>query len=138
MAAWWVVAVLLAAACARANVSGGTASAPAPVPRTAESRPTVASPSATSRPAAAADPRTFEALLGDHFFDPQVIAVKVGATVVWRNSSGVHNVTARDDSFRSPTLGDAYSHTFTRPGRYPFFCTFHPAEMRGEVVVEPD
>lgn len=138
MAAWWVVAVLLAGACAPANVSGGTESAPAPVPRPAESRPTVASPSATSRPAAAADPRTFEALLGDHFFDPQVIVVKVGTTVIWRNSSGSHNVTARDDSFRSPTLGAAYSNTFTRPGRYPFFCTFHPAEMRGEVVVEPD
>lgn len=86
---------------------------------------------------ASADPSTFEALLGDHFFDPQVIRVKSGTTVVWRNSSGAHDVVARDGSFRSSTLGDSFSHTFMQPGRFPFFCSFHPGEMQGEVVVGP-
>ncbi len=58
-------------------------------------------------------------------------------TVTWRNASGSHTVTARDGSFGSPALGESYSYTFMRAGRYPFFCTFHPGEMQGEVVVEP-
>lgn len=136
MGSRWVVAVLLAAACGPASTGGQPGTSPLPARQT-EVRPAAPSPAAATRPPAAADPRNVEALLGDHFFDPQVIVVKVGATVTWRNSSGTHNVTSRDGSFRSPTLGDAYSHTFTRPGRYPFFCTYHPGEMQGEVVVEP-
>jgi len=77
-------------------------------------------------------------LVGDHFFDPQVLLVKVGTTVTWRNSSGTHDVTARDRSFRSPPLvGLSFSHTFTEPGRYPYFCSNHAGEMQGEVIVEP-
>jgi len=90
-----------------------------------------------TRPTTAAGQRTIEVLLGDHFFDPQVLVVKVGTTVTWRNSSGTHDVTARDGSFRSQPLGDSFSYTFTRPGRYPYFCSNHAGEMQGEVVVEP-
>lgn len=76
--------------------------------------------------------------IGDHYVDPYTVTVKVGATVTWRNSSGTHDVTARDGSFRSPTLvGGTFYYTFTQPGRYPYFCSIHLAEMRGEVVVEP-
>jgi plastocyanin len=75
--------------------------------------------------------------MGDHYIDPVVLTVKVGATVTWRNSSGQHDVRARDGSFSSPTLGDFYSHTFTKPGRYLYYCSFHQAEMRGEIIVVP-
>ena len=76
-------------------------------------------------------------IIGDHFVDPQTVIVKVGTTVTWRNSSGQHDVTSRDGLFRSPTLGDSYSHTFMRPGAFKYWCSFHQAEMRGEVIVEP-
>ena len=102
-----------------------------------DNTPVAASPGAVARPTTAAGQGKIEVLLGDHFFDPQMVVVKVGTTVTWRNSSGAHDVTSRDGSFRSPTLGDSFSHTFTQPGRYPFFCAIHPGEMQGEVVVEP-
>ena len=76
-------------------------------------------------------------IIGDHFVDPQTVVVRVGTTVTWRNSSGQHDVVARDGSFRSPSLGDSYSHTFMQPGSFKYWCSFHQAEMRGEVIVEP-
>lgn len=76
-------------------------------------------------------------IIGDHFIDPQTVVVKAGTTVTWRNSSGQHDVTSRDGLFRSPTLGDSYSHTFMQPGAFKYYCSFHFAEMRGEVLVEP-
>lgn len=86
-----------------------------------------------------ADPGTDGSIvtIGDHFIDPVTVVVKAGTTVTWRNSSGQHDVTSRDGLFRSPTLGDSYSHTFLQPGRFRYYCSFHQAEMRGEVVVEP-
>lgn len=128
--------MLVAVACGPARLGGQGESDPPRPSRTSAGGPTTASPSATTRPAATADPGEVEALLGDHFFDPQRIVIGVGAAVTWRNSSGSHNVTARDGSFVSPTLGDSFTVKFDRPGRYPFFCTFHPAEMQGEVVVQ--
>lgn len=89
------------------------------------------------RPTTTLGPVGIEVQVGDHYIDPVLLTIKVGTTVVWRNSSGQHDVTARDGSFRSPTLGESYAHTFTQPGRYPYFCSFHQAEMRGEIVVEP-
>jgi len=45
---------------------------------------------------------------------------------------------ARDGSFASAVLieGGTYSHTFTKPGRYPYVCTLHiGAGMFGEIEV---
>jgi plastocyanin len=134
----WAVAVLLAAGCVQAGVPGQDERASTRTPRAVGNTPAAVSPTAVVRPTSTAGKGTVEVLLGDHFVDPQVVTVKVGTTVIWRNSSGTHDVTALDGSFRSPTLvGDSFSYTFTRPGRYPYWCTIHTAEMRGEVVVEP-
>lgn len=133
----WAVAVLLAAGCSLAGVPGQDESASTGAPRTADRTPAAASPSAVTGPTTTAGQGGIVVQIGDHYVDPQLVMVKVGTTVTWRNSSGQHDVTARDEAFRSPTLGESFSHTFTQPGRYPFFCSFHPAEMRGEVVVEP-
>jgi len=59
--------------------------------------------------------------------------------VTWTNADDdLHTVVANDHSFRSPALdsGDAFSHTFAKPGAYPYSCSLHP-EMTGEVVVKP-
>lgn len=76
--------------------------------------------------------------VGDHFIEPPVLVVKVGTTVTWRYNSGSHDITARDGSFKSPLLSGDFSVTFTKPGRYPYFCSFHAAEMKGEIIVEPN
>lgn len=129
----WAAVLLLAAACGSVDVPGQGASVSTAPGRT----PVAASSTPVARPTSGASQPANEVQLGDHYVDPQLLTVKVGTTVTWRNSSGQHDVTARDGSFRSPTLGDSYSHTFTQPGRYEYFCSFHPAEMRGEIVVEP-
>ena len=47
-----------------------------------------------------------------------------------------HTVTVRG-GFDSGGLdtGDSWVHQFTRPGKYPYFCSLHPY-MRGMVIVQ--
>jgi plastocyanin len=73
-------------------------------------------------------------------FEPQVVKVKINVnnTVVWVNEDDVtHAVVARDGSFNFPSVnpGQSVSFTFTRPGRYDYYCNLHPW-MTGTVVVE--
>ncbi len=82
--------MLLAAGCGPASAVGQEENASTRAPLPAGNTAAAAAPSALTRPATIADQGTIEALLGDHFFDPQVLVVKVGTTVKWRNSSGTH------------------------------------------------
>lgn len=84
-------------------------------------------------------------------FKPAQLEVEAGATVTWRNADpGAHTVTSGvvnqgdagvtqepDGKFDSGELakGAEFQHTFDEPGRYPFFCSLHPATMRGEIRV---
>jgi len=81
---------------------------------------------------------------GQIYFDPQVIDVTVGTTVVWENlDSTVHTVTSGDPAeganelFDSEmmTVGGVYEFTFTEVGSQDYYCTFHPW-MLGTVNVE--
>ena len=81
---------------------------------------------------------------GQIYYDPQVIDVGVGTTVVWDNIDiTVHTVTSGDpdggpdglfDSGMMST-GDKYEFTFTTAGSQDYYCTFHPW-MVGTVNVE--
>jgi plastocyanin len=90
--------------------------------------------------AAAAQPaKTAKVAIQNFAFSPRVITVSAGTTITWTNGDDdLHTVVAIDHSFHSAALdsGDAFSHTFVKPGTYPYFCTLHP-EMTGEVVVKP-
>ncbi len=89
-------------------------------------------------------------------FDPEVIEIRAGQTVEWKNASReVHTVTADpsvatsaqdvelpkaakpfDSLFLNP--GQAYKHTFMIPGTYRYVCTLHEAQrMIGKVIVKP-
>jgi len=81
---------------------------------------------------------------GQIFYDPQVIDVTVGTTVVWENlDSTVHTVTSgkppvdSDGVFDSEMMasGDKFEFTFTETGSQDYYCTFHPW-MLGTVNVE--
>ncbi len=78
----------------------------------------------------------------DFAFVPTIVTVKAGTTVVWVNDDPAkHTVTADDDSFDSgdQNLGNTFSHTFTEPGTYPYYCRFHGdigVGMAGTIVVE--
>ena len=71
-------------------------------------------------------------------FDPEMVKVPVGGTVMWTNNSGnIHNVTFTDTSIKASTVmskGDAFKVTFPKAGTYKYTCTFHPG-MDGTVVV---
>ena len=70
-------------------------------------------------------------------FAPAVITVVAGATVTWTNEDSTqHDVFAPPVGLKSPVLNqnDSYTHTFSRPGTYPYICSIHPF-MQGTVVV---
>ncbi len=70
---------------------------------------------------------------------PQVITVVIGVnnTVTWVNQDLIaHNIISNTGVFYSGDLstGQSYTFTFTQPGVYPYYCSYHP--MNGEVIVE--
>lgn len=76
-------------------------------------------------------------ILRDIAFKPGEITVEVGDTVTWRfEDKGIpHDVTAKDDSFKSETMdAGTFRHTFDEPGKYEYLCSLHPA-MKGVVEV---
>jgi plastocyanin len=92
----------------------------------------------------------------DPMYQPSSIQINVGQTVEWENDGQVsHSVT--DDSARANKPSDAllpvgvrpfnsgnvmpggrFRYTFTKPGRYRYFCLTHEMDkMVGEVIVNP-
>ena len=74
----------------------------------------------------------------DNFtFNPKVVTVKAGDTIVWTNNDDIPHTVADPGKFKSKALdtGDSYSFTFTTPGSYGYFCSLHP-HMTGTIVVE--
>src|SRR3954454_11905784 len=70
-------------------------------------------------------------------FNPTDITVKKGAKITWTNSDSVaHNVVAGDGTFKSSTLnqGDTFSWTATKAGQWDYVCTFHP-NMKAHITV---
>jgi plastocyanin len=73
----------------------------------------------------------------DFAFDPPLVEIPVGTTVVWRLVQGYHTVVSADFRLDSPILenvGDTYSYTFTEEGTYGYICGIHP-DMIGLVRV---
>ena len=77
----------------------------------------------------------------DNFaFSPAQITVAPATKVTWSNRDDIpHTVTDAGEprAFKSPPLdtGDTFSHVFSAPGTYHYFCSIHP-HMRGTVVVK--
>lgn len=81
--------------------------------------------------------------LTDNAFTPGTLHIQPGQTVTWVNNGQTgHTVTADDGSFDSQTFqpGAEYTHTFTTPGRYPYYCVLHGAAggygMAGVIIVD--
>jgi plastocyanin len=81
---------------------------------------------------------------GGNRFEPANVTVAVGTTVTWTWVGGFHDVTsAGNPSFSSSGAPVApprsFSHTFTTPGTYLYFCSVHGSPssgMRGTIVVQ--
>jgi plastocyanin len=71
-------------------------------------------------------------------FWPDTIKVKAGDVVEWTNNDLTpHTATSpgeRELESGSINAGASWRHTFSKPGTFAYFCTFHP-EMKGVVVV---
>ena len=70
-------------------------------------------------------------------FAPPVLTVRAGTIVTWTNhDEETHTVTSATGAFASAGLGheEGFSKTFTRPGRYEYFCALHP-HMKATVIV---
>lgn len=71
-------------------------------------------------------------------YHPKVLTVKTGTTVIWVNMApDTHTVTSVNRLFNSGLIrhGGHYKVTFTKTGAYRYYCTLHPATMRGTIVV---
>lgn len=91
--------------------------------------------STSASPAPAASPVVVK--IANYAFSPQTVTITAGTAVKWINSDEVaHTATANDNSFDSGNLGQnaTWTHTFTKPGKYPYVCSYHP-NMTGTVIV---
>jgi plastocyanin len=72
----------------------------------------------------------------DACFTPSILRVDPGTEVTFVNRDHyVHNVGGNEwGMFEHMFQGDAFTATFSRPGIYPFACSYHPG-MNGAVVV---
>lgn len=87
--------------------------------------------------------------LGNKAFSPNLVRIKVGATLTWTNkdtnlhtvTSGTPNTTNVGEAFDSGLTAlimpsKTYSHKFTKIGEFSYFCRVHPT-MVGKIVVDP-
>jgi LPXTG-motif cell wall-anchored protein len=112
---------------------------PAPTePGEATPPPPVADSSTTVSAAGSASVSADDNTSGDNFFAPSSITIQVGGTVTWSNDGQVtHTVTANSGSFDSGNLnpGQSFSHTFSQPGTFAYYCQYHQG-MKGSVTVQ--
>jgi plastocyanin len=119
----------------------------APTSRPAASTPTVApaptltvqaTPTVVISREADATPRLFQVEMVDDGYDPWELSVTVGSSVVWRNvGQKLHDVASTSSAWAAAPVspGGSFRHTFHEPGLYPYFCSYHAVEMRGEITV---
>ncbi|MFE3051624.1 cupredoxin family copper-binding protein [Nocardia sp. NPDC059239] len=97
--------------------------------------PGMSMPSSSAPAAAPAGPNAVN--IDNFAFGPGSLTVRVGTTVTWTNKDEEpHTVVANDGSFRSPTLGNnaTYTFTFSKAGSFAYVCSIHPF-MHATVVV---
>src|SRR5262249_6183814 len=69
---------------------------------------------------------------------PATLTVPARTTVTWTNHDDVpHTVTATDKSYSSGAIDTdgTFSHQFTTPGTYAYFCSIHPT-MTAQIIVK--
>ena len=72
----------------------------------------------------------------DNQFTPPAIQVPAGTEVTWtfKDRFAPHDVTGDGWKSGEPQRSGTFTHTFDRPGTYPYRCTVHDG-MTGQVVV---
>ena len=75
----------------------------------------------------------------DNFsFTPQVLTVRPGTEVTWINKDDVPHVIVNTQLKFPPSkvldTDQRFTHTFTQPGTYDYYCSSHP-KMTGKIIV---
>jgi plastocyanin len=84
-----------------------------------------------------AAPATHTVVIEGMAFQPAVIEVKAGDTIVWQNKDVVpHTVTAKGQHIESGEIGmgKSWRYRAKKPGTIHYICRYHPM-MQGQVVV---
>jgi len=82
--------------------------------------------------------QTHTVLIKDFKYLPEMLTVKSGDTVIWKNEDIVpHTATANENSFDSKNIAAKASWKYVagKPGNYPYICTYHPT-MRARLIVK--
>src|SRR5437867_4051066 len=137
-AVFCLVLAALTASCAAAPSQPALTSAPTSAATTAAAAATATvTPTLTAKPTATAAVAVIE--MGDNFFGPSQLTVKVGTTVTWKVvGQSTHDLAAKDGSFvnRTMSFGQTFLFTFTEAGHYGYVCMQHEGDgMIGEVTV---
>jgi amicyanin len=151
-------ALVLLAACGGSSTNTGTGttpttgttSTPAATPTTGTTSTTAATPTTgtTSTPTATAtqagNAQTVMIISSGSFaFSPATLTIKVGTTVIWKNTTAApHTVTSDDgktfDSGMANPIaaqGGTFSFTFTSAGTFAYHCSIHPF-MKATIIVQ--
>ena len=118
--------------------------APAPAPYVPDEGSPLAPTSGEPEPPAT--PPQIEVAIDGLAFNPAILNVRAGTTVLWYNADSVtHTVTARDNLFDSGNLspGDTFRYTvdvvaeelFEQSGALEYYCRIHPS-MVGKIIIE--
>jgi plastocyanin len=84
-----------------------------------------------------ADPKTHTVTIEGMRFQPDVVTVSRGDTIVWINKDLVpHTATSKAGRFDSKTIppDDSWKHVVGAQGDFTYICTFHPT-MKGTLRV---
>jgi plastocyanin len=99
----------------------------------------LATRAATAAPQASKAATRQQTVTIDNFsFNAKSVTVAVGTEVTWVNHDDApHKVVSSDQKFASPVLDTdgRFSHTFSTPGTYAYYCSLHPM-MTGTIVVK--
>jgi plastocyanin len=123
---------LLASAVASAIFGIQISSSPAPAGSPA--------PVAATAYAAAPQSAAVSVRIDNFSFQPRELAIAAGTTVTWQNADDVpHTATSKGEPqvFDSGALDtdEKFSFTFSKPGRYAYYCKVHP-HMTGLITVK--
>jgi plastocyanin len=92
----------------------------------------------TSRQAASPEAAAVGISIDNFTFAPQTVTIPAGAKVVWTNHDDVpHTIKGTNSPIASKALDtdDTFTHVFSVPGQYDYFCGIHP-HMTGRVIVK--
>jgi plastocyanin/uncharacterized membrane protein YozB (DUF420 family) len=89
------------------------------------------------------DPNTVIVNVQDFRFDPNILTIRQGTTLIFVNQGHAkHTVTADNGKFRSGEIapGKSFSFTFDGAGTFQYYCEFHGdkggVDMSGKIVVQ--